>query len=157
MRSMLPASRPTACAPETRPALPFLSWGRALGLSLLMGTMGSTAHAAPAITKEPSTNKVELSQSLPTTMEELAAVDVLREICPALLPSQQQPAFWQGMTALLKQLMPNLSNPLLALDSLKSDSSYQKLYQQASADAHAVKVTDNRAVCTDILSYTKKR
>ncbi len=119
----------------------------------------STAPATAAPVLSPASapsrdpNKVELSQSLPTTMEEIATVDVLREVCPALLDGSQQKAFQQGLIELLKTMLPGLPNPLLALDSLKTDTAYQPLYAQARAQTAQSNVTDNRAVCRDILTY----
>lgn len=137
-----------------------------LGLAPAAGAASADRAQAPTVPIQPASasvasssaasTQVELAQSLPTTMEEIAAMDVLRELCPSLLPTQQHTAFQKGLAIALKQMMPGLPNPLLALDSLKSDAGYQALYRQASADARAATTTDNRQICQDILSYNKK-
>lgn len=141
--------------PELTPSLPPTATAQAEPLAAPTAQTQSAAPV-PATPVLPPSSQVELAQSLPTTMEEIAAMDVLRELCPSLLPTQQHAAFRKGLTIALKQMMPGLSNPLLALDSLQSDAGYQELYRQARADASAATAADNRQICQDILSYNKK-
>lgn len=105
------------------------------------------AHAAsPA-------NAVEFKNALPTTMQELAAVNVLQEICPQLLDAGLQTDFQKGYGRLLTELLPNIDTPLLALQSLKDDIEYKPLLIEARKDAAAATVSENREVCLDVAHY----
>jgi hypothetical protein len=105
------------------------------------------AHAAsPA-------NAVEFKNALPTTMQELAAVNVLQDICPQLLDAGLQADFQKGYGRLLAELLPNIDTPLLAIQSLKDDNEYKPLLAEARQDAAAATVTENREVCLDVVHY----
>ena len=96
---------------------------------------------------------VEFKQSLPTTMEEIATVDVLGEICPKILGERMNRQFNQGYQHLVSGLLPNIPSPSIAIQSLHSDAEYSALLNTARADAAKYAVAENRAVCLDVLHY----
>ena len=96
---------------------------------------------------------VEFKQSLPTTMEEIATVDVLGEICPKILSERMNRQFNQGYQPLVSGLLPNIPSPSIAIQSLHSDAEYSALLNTARADAAKYAVAENRAVCLDVLHY----
>lgn len=96
---------------------------------------------------------VEFKQSLPTTMEELATVDVLGEICPKILGDRMNRQFNQGYQNLVTTLLPNVPSPQLAIQTLRQDTEYSKLLDTARADTARYAVAENRAVCLDVLHY----
>ncbi len=115
------------------------------------------AHAdnstAPAATNAQTQNAVEFKQSLPTTMEEIATVDVLGEICPKILGERMNQQFNQGYQHLVSGLLPNIPSPSIAIQSLHSDAEYSKLLETARTEAAQYAVAENRAVCLDVLHY----
>jgi hypothetical protein len=114
---------------------------------LALPIMASVAYAAtPA-------NAVEFKNALPTTMEELATVDILNDICPTILEASLHPQFQSGYVRLLNELLPNMDAPLLALGLLKDDADYKPLIDQARTDAASVSVDENRQVCLDVVHY----
>lgn len=115
--------------------------------ALALPLMLQTTHAAsPA-------NAVEFKNALPTTMEELAAVNVLQEVCPQLLDKTVQDKFQAGYGRLMAELLPNIDTPVLAMQSLKDDSEYKPLLVEAREDAAKATVTENREVCLEVANY----
>lgn len=121
-----------------------------LTVSLLCcASLTSIAYAAPA--KTDAESRVEFKSSLPVTQEEVAAVDVLGEICPKIIGKNSN--FDAGYKRLLSDLLPKVDNPALAIASLKDDSEYQTKLTEARADANRATVKENREVCLDIINY----
>ena len=102
-------------------------------------------------------NTVELKQSLPTTMEEVATVDILTEICPKVLESSQVGAFNIGYQRLLSEMLPNIPTPATSIKTLHDDAEYKALLDTAREDAASVSVEENRQVCLDVVSYQSKK
>jgi hypothetical protein len=100
---------------------------------------------------------VELKQALPTTMEEVATVDILTEICPKLLDSSQVSAFNAGYERLITELLPNIPTPVVGIKTLHDDAEYKAQLETAREDAASVSVEENRQVCLDVLNYTGKK
>ncbi len=91
-------------------------------------------HAADA--KDMSEN-IEVTPQEGITQEELAAIRVLHEICPKLV-AQDKAAFESGYSRLVKDYMPNESNPDEALEKLSKQKNFQKFLKEARADAKKV-------------------
>lgn len=127
------------------------SWVKTAVLAALCTASMTAANAAPASHSAGKGDKVEFKSSLPVTQEEIAAVNVLGEICPKLIGSSKK--FDAGYERLLKDLMPNIDQPVLALKALADDAEYQGKLKEARADANRASVQDNREVCQDILNY----
>ncbi|WP_051526580.1 MCR_0457 family protein [Alkanindiges illinoisensis] len=132
-----------------------LSWVKTMAFVVLCTGGITFANAAPASSAASHTaskgDKVEFKSSLPVTQEEIAAVDVLAEICPKLIGNNKN--FDAGYERLLKDLMPNIDQPVLALKALADDAEYQDKLKEAREDANRASVQDNREVCQDILNY----
>lgn len=116
-------------------------------LAAALWLIAGAAHAAA-----PS-NAVEFKNALPTTMEELATVDILNDICPKILDNSMHKEFDAGYVRLLNELMPSIDTPVMAMRMLKDDAEYKPLIEQARADAAAVSVEENRQVCLDVVHY----
>lgn len=106
-------------------------------------------HAADA--KDMSEN-IEVTPQEGITQEELAAIRVLHEICPKLV-AQDKAAFESGYSRLVKDYMPNESNPDEALEKLSKQKNFQKFLKEARADAKKAGDEQNRAVCEDVKAY----
>ncbi|ONG39772.1 hypothetical protein BKE30_08235 [Alkanindiges hydrocarboniclasticus] len=130
-------------------------WVKTLAIAVLCTTSIATVNAAPASSAASQTaskgDKVEFKSSLPVTQEEIAAVDILGEICPKLIGNSKK--FDNGYERLLKDLMPNIDQPVMALKALADDAEYQGKLKEAREDANKASVQDNRAVCQDIVNY----
>lgn len=96
-------------------------------------------------------SKVEFKDSLPVTMEEVAAVDVLGQICPPLLGRNNN--FDRGFKVVLGELLPKVPDPLVALKALQDDPEYQEKLKEARQDAGKVSVDENREVCLEVAQY----
>ena len=107
----------------------------------------------PTTQNPTSQNAVEFKQSLPTTMEEIATVDVLGEICPKILGDRMNRQFSRGYQNLISTLLPNIPSPSVAIQSLRSDAEYSKLLETSRAETARYAVAENRAVCLDVLHY----
>lgn len=117
--------------------------------AMVLGWCAMSVWAAP--------NTVELKQSLPTTMEEVATVDILTEICPKLLDGAQVGAFNSGYQRLITELLPNIPTPATSIKVLHDDAEYKELLQTAREDAASVSVEENRQVCLDVVNYPSKK
>lgn len=117
----------------------------AISLSLI-ASMG-VAHAA----KNTADSKVEFKSSLPITQEEIAAVNILNEICPKILGRNAN--FDAGYNRLLSDLLPDIQNPATALKALQDDQDYQQKLAQARQDANKASVDDNREICLEVVQY----
>lgn len=127
---------------------PNLNTAKQLGMGSLiaLSTMG-LAHAE----KDTPDSKVEFKNSLPVTLEEVAAVDVLGQICPPLLGRSKN--FDKGFRTLLNELLPKVPDPVMALQALQDDPEYKKKLVEARGDAGKVSVDENRQVCLDVAQY----
>ncbi len=125
---------------------------KTLGLAASLICFGSiTTMASAAPVKANADNRVEFKSSLPITQEEIAAVDVLGEICPKIIGKNAN--FDKGFNRLLTDLLPNIDQPVLALKALKDDAEYQNILTEARSDANRATVQENRDVCLEIVNY----
>lgn len=67
--------------------------------------------------KTENENVVEVTPSKGTTPEELAAIQVLSEICPSLI-GKKDAEFAQGYERLVKDYLPNEADPVAALENV---------------------------------------
>jgi hypothetical protein len=124
-----------------------------LSLACLISFNTQAENSVPNTDSSAANAAVEFKQSLPTTMEEIATVDVLGEICPKILGERMTRQFNQGYQHLVSSLLPNIPSPSIAIQSLRGDAEYNALLQTARADTAKYAVAENRAVCLDVLHY----
>lgn len=124
-----------------------------VSLACIISLNAQAASPVPTTDSDAANAAVEFKQSLPTTMEEIATVDVLGEICPKILGERMNRQFNQGYQHLVSGLLPNIPSPSIAIQSLHSDAEYSVLLNTARADAAKYAVAENRAVCLDVLHY----
>lgn len=131
-----------------------LSLACCLSLNAYADSTANVNTAVDPTTQNPTgQDAVEFKQSLPTTMEEIATVDVLGEVCPKILGERMQRQFITGYQNLISTLLPNIPSPQLAIQSLRGDTEYSKLLDNARAETARYAVAENRAVCLDVLHY----
>ncbi|OTG83576.1 MCR_0457 family protein [Acinetobacter sp. ANC 4648] len=121
----------------------------ALGIVAASFTLLPHAYAAEQKTEEHAEN-IEVTQQQ-VTSEELAAIFVLSEICPALV--EKNKAFDQGYANLLKEYLPQEKNPATSITKLSKQASFQKALKEARDDAKNAGDTENTEVCKDVLNY----
>ena len=137
----------------SKPTLSIPSF-KTLGMTVAILCFGSMLSSVNAETTDTDANsKVEFKSSLPVTQQEIAAVDVLGEICPKIIGKNTN--FDAGFKRLLSDLLPTIDQPVIALKTLQEDADYQKLLTQARDDANQVTVQENREVCLEIVNYPK--
>ncbi|KGT46310.1 hypothetical protein GW12_26340 [Acinetobacter sp. HR7] len=87
------------------------------------------------------------------THQELAAIYVLSEICPAMV--QDQDKFNAGYQQLVKEYLPEQKNPVQALNQLSKERKFQPILKEAQQDAQKAGAQKNQAICTELTTYSK--
>lgn len=118
-------------------------WAFGLSTSLLLGL--SNAHAAI------DSENIDVTPEQHITPEELAAIYVLSEICPALTGENSH--FQQGYATLVKDYMPNEKDPVSALKQLSQAQSFEKVLKEAQQDAKDAGDAENKEICQDVMAY----
>ncbi|MFW2079638.1 MCR_0457 family protein [Acinetobacter guillouiae] len=80
--------------------------------------------------------------------EDIAATQVLAEVCPALIGNN--PAFQTKIGSLTQTLLKDLSKPT-TLTQLQQDPEYQTVLKEAQTSAKEVDQAEHKAVCADVL------
>ena len=96
---------------------------------------------------------IEVTPLQQVTQQELAAIYVLSEVCPALVTEQAK--FNQGYTQLAQEYMPKEKDAVAALSKLSKQKSFQPLLKEARADAKAAGTAKNTAICQELVSYRR--
>lgn len=123
-----------------------------LSLALLLGA-GTTSFAATKkkAAEKPAENVVEVTPQQ-ATPEELAAIQVLAEICPDLI-GKKDAEFAQGYERLAKDFLPNETDAVEALKDRSKDRDFKKYMKEARKDAKAAGDEQNTLVCQDVKAY----
>ena len=131
-----------------------------LSLCLTANSYAATHHAAESKTKAQSAaanSQVTVEGAANTSQEEIATVDVLNEICPAILGTNNTKNFQKGYSGLIAHLLPSIKFPVQSVAAMHSDPEYMKIYNDARTQALAQKPEDNRDVCLDVLHYSDSK
>lgn len=101
-------------------------------------------------------NKTDIKENIEVTQQtvtkdELAAIYVLSEVCPSLVP--QDDKFNAGYNSLLKDYLPNEKNPDSALKNIVKQNAFKPALEQARLDAKTAGDQGNQKVCNDIKDY----
>ena len=83
--------------------------------------------------------------------EEMAALYVLSQICPALVDDQQQ--LQQGYENILRDYIPQLKQPAKALQQLSQQPRFATILREAEVTARQAGEQQNRIICEEILAY----
>ncbi len=125
-----------------------------LSICLISNSYAATHHAAAkATTAADPKSQVTVEGAASTSQEEIAAVDVLNEICPNILGTNNTTNFKKGYSGLVHYLLPTIKYPVEAVAAMHTDPDYMKIYSNARVQALAQKPEDNREVCLDVLNY----
>ncbi len=131
-----------------------------LSLLLASNSHATTHHAttAKAAAQNPAgKSQVIVEGTTSTSQEEIATVDVLNEICPNVLGTNNTKNFQKGYRGLITSMLPSIKYPVESVAAMHSDPEYMKIYSDARTQALAQKQEDNREVCLDVLNYNDKK
>lgn len=99
-------------------------------------------------------NNIEITPAIQTTKEEVAVVHVLSEICPDIIGKNEN--FNKGYERMLTDLLPGISDPVLAVEALSEEGDYQEVLAEARQNASKHSREDNREVCLEMVQWGKK-
>ena len=124
-----------------------------LVLLMSMATVGFAADKKKTTEKKTENeNVVEVTPQQTITPEELAAIQVLSEICPSLI-GKKDADFTQGYERLVKDYLPNETDAVSALEKRSKDKGFKKYLKEARQDAKAAGDEQNTLVCQDVKAY----
>ncbi|MFV5375602.1 MULTISPECIES: MCR_0457 family protein [Acinetobacter] len=124
-----------------------------LVLLMSMATVGFAADKKKTTEKKTENeNVVEVTPQQGITPEELAAIQVLSEICPDLI-GKKDADFAQGYERLVKDYLPNETDAVSALEKRSKDKGFKKYLKEARQDAKAAGDEQNTLVCQDVKAY----
>lgn len=95
---------------------------------------------------------IDMSE-LTTTKNEIAVLQVLSEICPPMLPKNQQAGFANAYNHELKKLLPTISNPKQAIQYLSTQQDYKQILAETRAWTLNYPTAENKEICTDLAKY----
>lgn len=96
-----------------------------------------------------NTFAIDMSE-LATTKEEVAVLQVFSEICPPMLNKKQQYNFAQAYNMELKNLMPTISDPRMAIQYLATQQDYKQILAETRQWTLSFPNTENKQVCTEL-------
>lgn len=110
-------------------------------LSTLFTIFAQSSFADSGLTAEESDSIIK---------EDIAATQVLIEVCPAL--TANNPRIISSLNSMTHTFLKELHNPSITLEQLKQDAEYQTIFKEAKADAIAVDTAEQKSACEDLLN-----
>ena len=110
-------------------------------LSTLFTIFAQSSFADSGLTAEESDSIIK---------EDIAATQVLIEVCPAL--TANNPKILSSLHNMTQTFLKELKNSSSTLEQLKQDAEYQSILKEAKADATAVDTTEQKSACEDLLN-----
>ncbi len=135
---------------------------KALGATCLSLLLITSSYAASTDKSKATSSKtadtkaqveVESDQGQGTSQEEIATIDVLNEICPKILGTNNNKNFSKGYNNLITHMLPSIKHPVAAVQAMHTDADYMKIYDNARINTLKEKEDDNREVCLEVLHY----
>lgn len=114
-------------------------------------TLSLAALVSTQLFANTENENVDLTSDTATTLEEIAAIQVLAEICPKIIGDNKN--FDAGYQRILTDLLPGVSDPVNAVKAYASEPEFQTLMQQAREDAGRATAENNREVCLDVIDW----
>lgn len=108
--------------------------------------------SAFAATQLASAENIEVTPIQQVTQQELAAIYVLSEICPSLLPNQA--GFDAGYRNLAQEYLPQAKNAVLTLKKMSTEASFQPILLEAQQDARRAGDAQNKKICQELSAYS---
>lgn len=82
--------------------------------------------------------------------EDIAAAQVLNEICPALVTDATK--IQHAVAQFTKESLKQLSSGAMSLEQLKQDAEYQNAYKEASAENNGYSQEEKQQGCNELIS-----
>ena len=117
------------------------------GLITSIALLSQTASAANSTA--PTTIPLDMS-GMNITKHEIAVMQVLSEICPPMLSSNQKQRFYKSYNVQLHELMPSLDDPKAAIQYLSTQQDYRQILQSIRSWTMGFSKQDNKALCEDL-------
>lgn len=115
----------------------------------IAGLLASLAVISNAANSNVATIPVDLS-GMNITKHEIAVMQVLSEICPPMLSGAQKQRFYKSYNMQLRELMPTLEDPKVAIQYLSTQQDYRQILQGIRSWTMGFSTQDNKAICEDI-------
>lgn len=115
-----------------------------------VGLISASTMLSTSVFADDLKENIEVTQQQ-VTKDELAAIYVFSETCPALV--EQDDAYKTGYEKLLKTFLPKENSPQTALNNLVKQADYRQALSQARQDAKNAGDKANKQVCEDIKNY----
>ncbi|ANF81502.1 hypothetical protein A3K93_04390 [Acinetobacter sp. NCu2D-2] len=115
---------------------------RAALIALITGATFSPVFAAP---------NVEQAEENTILKENLASVQVLKEVCPAITGSN--PSLEQKAQLLTQTYLSDFQGVQFSFEQLQLDAEYKTLLNTARQDAKQVNAAEQKAACEDLVAY----
>ena len=125
-----------------------------LGVSLLImaGICSSSTFAA---NQTSTAEKIDVTPTVDNVSpQELAAIYVLSEICPAL--TNKDKSFDQAYENLAKSYLDNQADAVALLKKRAKSKAFKPILKEARADAKAASEQTNRNICNEVIQYYAK-
>lgn len=113
--------------------------------------IASTAILAQTTQAADNVSTIPLDMSgMNITKHEIAVMQVLAEICPPMLNSNQKQRFYKSHNVKLHELMPTLDDPKAAIQYLSTQQDYRQILQSIRSWTMTFSAQDNKALCEDV-------
>ncbi|WP_227510326.1 MCR_0457 family protein [Acinetobacter equi] len=96
---------------------------------------------------------IEVTPDQQVTKQELAAIYVISEVCPAIVSDKEK--FSSGLEKLTKEYLPNEQKPMEALNKITQTDDFKLILEEARSDAQQAGEEKNKAICEELVVYTK--
>lgn len=118
---------------------------------LFTATLSSTALLIPALANAAADTTIPVDLAgANATKHEIAVLQVLSEVCPPMLNSQQKAGFRKSYNAQLKQMLPTIDNPKAAIQYLSTQQDYKVILTSMRNWTMGFSHDENLALCNDL-------
>lgn len=122
-----------------------------LGIGLIIASFSLIIHTANAATDINNSSMVPVDFSnITTTKYELAVMQVLSEICPPMLNSQQKQSFYKTYNTELRNLLPTIQDPKAVMQYLSTQQDYKNVLKSIRRWTLAYSEKENQALCEEL-------
>ena len=120
-----------------------------IGMAGLVTAVAMLSQASNAADNTETTIPLDMS-GMNITKHEIAVMQVLSEICPSMLSTNQRQRFYKSYNAQLHDLMPTLEDPKAAIQYLSTQQDYRQILQSMRSWTMSFSKQDNKALCVDL-------
>ena len=120
-----------------------------IGMAGLVTAVAMLSQASNAADNTATTIPLDMS-GMNITKHEIAVMQVLSEICPSMLSTNQRQRFYKSSNAQLHDLMPTLEDPKAAIQYLSTQQDYRQILQSMRSWTMSFSKQDNKALCVDL-------